>query len=1359
MRGRPVCNAGLDGIEYDWLSFAIFAPSPIHPYCMILRAKIYRQRKYICIAVSSLLFYVLFARLGHLIYSVISLKANGFSVENITFDSEINDSCKISVASAVTCPINFELSDIRAIAQFDTENGPVQIAEARCTNIKISKFDNLQFDATVTLKSLDISGFSDLFPTSKLVVKLKMTLQVRFLLLPLAFGVKSTVFSFDPNKGGVMRHHMASPEENPLSDGVKRVLMTGKLHEDINNILGREVLRTLSFERIKAESEEFFELKVEAFPLISSKHTERCYINLKDYTIVFKKPARCMVIVKELLINKSIYAMRLQVPIASMQPSLSELLVDFWGKGSCDLEVSTVKAWREGRYVVKYQAVDDKSRLIMKVPFARNQRKKSCPMHVGFRNFRTEQNSLNCDFVCRKDTESTILRRVMHFLFQGEKLHGSLVINGAEACKLSFKVNELPNVVDFDNQENAILKCTADFDQHSKIVLKSAKVIEEASIKFQSNPIFVNGVEVCFNLGHPNSLVIDGNKVLFRKGAESLETAVPEKSCNILLEHELTAPPGASILCIKSELKSDSQFRDEFDYLKVDLENLDMRLLARKLDIRLKILRHIFGMQFPPGINGGNVIFQQGLFISKLSERSAESADFDADLLSYLIGSDMVLHFNDAIQVPVQIVKENAAAPKIFKDISLRYVPTQDISSHTLEISSTNNTLCGILAFYSLDPFAHGLAVIENRLKCNEVVLQDLNVLKLSVTEMSFSIVRFQGSVCFYFPRPAFVVLEFFPQDNQTNIQRLSEFTKFALGIISVGNSFRKCRRDEADDMQRTIDRPMYTKLVFEDTDQNFELDLCIDFPIECTRLSAGLSLSLFREGKVVILDEYTGEEVLELSASFSFTKEFMRSHLRVKGLVPPNLGRLIIAFSMDGRDIGRIATDVFSVGGYVSAIKDGAFDLLDLFSLPSDMAGRNIEESEKSTPQNLIHIEPRSSAYSDASSLDLDCGICSETINELISQKVASAIASLPLENRPKHLVLAIDAIKLPAFSKIVSFANDKSKGVNFFLDNLSLKARNLVFELEYAKREPLVMTPDEIRLHNKPILERMYGADGQREIEYYEEHYGSWALKNDIFDKFFDFHMRVGILSMEEVEDNKECKPHDLPSSFSHSSILCIIKYFHGEKRSKSTLKKLCPCSTTSSSQYGKNGSLPQCAKVWYNTKDFGMLAVRFFDRINVVRSSFSIILSLEDQIAVHMKAFGLLSDPYFDRHSFNIVVPYSIYNRITSLSLTVDTHKFKLYTFCGKQVCCLRFNIRFFGSYYRALLGNIAVAIVRKFPESITAVLFAMLKSMLESYSKPAKDVLKHVIIERDINENELVKFDRKQMDEEYDLVSPR
>lgn len=1300
---------------------------------MTSRTKLYRQRKYIFIVTSLLLFYTLFLRLGQLVYSVIKLKANGFTVKSITFDSEIDDSCQVSVASTVTCPINFELSDIKTTVQIEFENRSVQLAEIGCTNIKVSKFDSLAFNAAVTLRNLDLSELSDMFSARELTVNLQMTLQVRFLLLPLAFAVRSTVFRFDPNR----KTDVGCQSAEDFS--TRKIPIGGELHEDINRILGWEVLKELSVEKVMMGSKESFVLRVRFTPLITSKHAERYSINLKNHVITFKKPTSCTVTVKSLVASSSTYEMTLLIPVVSGQSFLSELLVSLWARGNCELEVSAIEIWKDGAYVTRYQAVDSKGQLAIRLPFSGISERKPSLMHMQFKGFRIEENSLSCDLVCRNETWLIVLRRMMCSAFGDRKLCGLLKVNGAELCRLTLGMNEMPGVLSLDACENAILKCTAEFDDSSRMILRSGKVIEEASVKFESSPLFADGVEVGFCPEHSAFLAVNGKRIP-HKGTGVL---IASNSNGILLEHEWIDSEDL-LLCMKSELKNGASFRNDYSHLRVDLEDIGLRLLSRKLDIEIDIQELSFGAQFQPH-REKDVVFSRGSFVTRLKERSDVPTESSTDLISYIIGSDILLFIGESIQVPIQIIEGDSNAYRLYKDLSVKYIPTHNVATHVLEMSSISSSLQDMLAAHDLDIFTHGPMTIENRFKCGEVLLQSLSTFRLSVAEMTFSIVWLDGSICLYFPCPASVVLEFHPQDNQG--QYMSGLVRFALGLVAVKNSFGQ-GDDVADNTSCVIDKSINANIALEDTSQALDFSFCVDFPTECTMLNEGLRLSLPNDFKLAILDEHTSKEVLELSLRFSFARELLRSHLRLKGLVTSGLDRLVVIYSVGDGSACRLNTSIHSIREFLIAASSDIASMVGLLFHSTEADGYK----QVNTAQNILHIEPRGQ-FCRNSSLDLDFGICSEALNEFVSQKIASIVGSLPLETRPRYLVLNVDASRLPSFDQIFPSLQKSEPGIHASLSSLSLRGRDLRFELEYEKKEHRSMTAEEVRVHNRPILERMYGPKWQSEIEYYEKHYGSEILKDDIFDKFLGFHMQLGIVDIW----NRENAVKQFPTTKSmHSNILAIYNYLQGEEYSLFSGLH----SHGELSQSRNEFHLLSYPKIWSDENMCGVFAARCMNRINIVGSPFSMFFTFEGIICLHVRLFGLLSDPYLDSQSSNLAIPYCIHNRFFSSKLTAGYRQFKLYTLCGRYISCLRFSAGNTNKWYINYLT--AHAYILYFYFIPVRMLMHPIEKAFKYFVKwMGSDLVKEVsnwpIIEGNIKV--LVKLDKELMKEEYEFMASR
>jgi len=330
---------------------------------MTIRRKLYNQKRHIVAILLFLFIFMILVRLTHTLYWVIRLKNNGFMIDNIDFDPLKGPKIKFSVKTYEDCPLNFDISEIKASIGFEKQSSLEDlknlVVQFHISSIRARKHVSMNFEGFVEFDSCDFSKFSNLIGKRKLEFNLKMYLNLRFLMAPLAFSINKTVYTFDPSRFYKDILVKEKPGELKLTDDIC---------ENVNGLFKKSVFRSFGVKKVKyslAElrqeainngltppeqqdanhsdlvQKDYYEVEIKGNSLIKSIYVNNININVESRKIKFISPFNSFIIIKKFIINKKDWLLVALIPNIEDSSLVIESLLYFFKNGNLKIKIES----------------------------------------------------------------------------------------------------------------------------------------------------------------------------------------------------------------------------------------------------------------------------------------------------------------------------------------------------------------------------------------------------------------------------------------------------------------------------------------------------------------------------------------------------------------------------------------------------------------------------------------------------------------------------------------------------------------------------------------------------------------------------------------------------------------------------------------------------------------------------------------------------------------------------------------------------------------------------------------------------------------------------------------------------------
>lgn len=330
---------------------------------MTIRRKLYNQKRHIVAILLFLFLFMILVRLTHTLYWVIRLKDNGFMIDNIDFDPLKGPKIKFSVKTYEDCPLNFDISEIKASIGFEKQSSLEDlknlVVQFHISNIRARKHVSMNFEGFVEFDSCDFSKFSSLIGKRKLEFNLRMYLNLRFLMAPLAFSINKTVYTFDPAR--FYKNVLVKEEPGELKP-------TDDICENVNGLFRKNVFKSFGVKKVKyslAElrqeainsglappeqqdanhsdlvQKDYYEVEIKGNSLIKSIYVNNININVESRKVKFISPFNSFIIIKKFVINKKDWLLVALIPNIDDSSLVIESLLYFFKNGNLKIKIES----------------------------------------------------------------------------------------------------------------------------------------------------------------------------------------------------------------------------------------------------------------------------------------------------------------------------------------------------------------------------------------------------------------------------------------------------------------------------------------------------------------------------------------------------------------------------------------------------------------------------------------------------------------------------------------------------------------------------------------------------------------------------------------------------------------------------------------------------------------------------------------------------------------------------------------------------------------------------------------------------------------------------------------------------------
>lgn len=296
-------------------------------------------------------------RLSHTIYWIASLINQGARVESILFDHKLGNQVNFEINTDKNCPLNFSISGIRVFLSFESKGNESFdeniLAKFHISNIDAKKGISKNYSGNVKLDKFNFTTLSKFSESRKLNISLHMHAKCRFIMIPMAFSIKTTVYRLDISR---------ISKKRTISVGNETLELTGDICEDVNMILKKDLLSTfkvtkvrhsiseLRREAIKSElysqesynsvllkdvdsdfiEKSFYQFEITAKNPVKTDYIREVDVKIENRKIEFAMPFRSFLILKRLRISNVEGSIVILIPDFEEDPFLFDGALTFF---------------------------------------------------------------------------------------------------------------------------------------------------------------------------------------------------------------------------------------------------------------------------------------------------------------------------------------------------------------------------------------------------------------------------------------------------------------------------------------------------------------------------------------------------------------------------------------------------------------------------------------------------------------------------------------------------------------------------------------------------------------------------------------------------------------------------------------------------------------------------------------------------------------------------------------------------------------------------------------------------------------------------------------------------------------------
>lgn len=1029
----------------------------------ILRTKFTRIRKYAFRGILTIVLYTLFYRIVLICLTLYRFKFSNYCIANLSYNSSVDKSCTVSIQSDMISPMYVDIHSFSANAFFNFNDQTHTLCSADLGLIELSKFGDVSFTSTLSINYLDLSKISEYLNSgSPLYFEFSMVISLRFLLIPLTFGINRQLIKFDKINAKDPVSAILTNKDEIIDDfftslNIKSENFSSKSFKNFN------FLKTFTIEKFLWKDKKYNKIVFECLPfhglvVIKNVNLSFHYIKLK-----FSKPFEFNTIIKNLEISSSKYKIEILIPEIINPNIVVRFLRSYWESRSLKVEIDQITQYLDESMSTKqhiYTKTDQKNLASLSFPITN----KPAEIHNGswkIRNLTISKNMISGKFSIKRYRKTLLVGSIIQHLAEKYIPDIILKINNEYFCKVQLiLLNPIENMI-YNCSEFIFIDFKVIFNDESKISLIYGNnindILKHVDISFQSEMQIMKWVNHLIFRYIPNKpLVLINDDIYIEK---YIEKPIINDKINIQLNHIFKKPQENEIFRIESICSNtSSNFNIDSRNMIVEIPNVYLSLILKDINIKLKTKYNNF-VGFDP--NTGLLKYNIQTLFTFLLTKDYESFDYE-DLIN-LLNEDFLLEINSDIKIPIKVINQQKvkipstdADNKVFVCLDIKEIITESESSHCLKISPNyenfnkdrlescvNNSLLTINNKINIADITKDLVLLDNFVNINSnSALIHLNIYDEIV------VIKSDNEVLISFN------ISDRKQENSNSVtNKLLDF----LSVIKIGTFL-------PNKSKKIYNGKITNNIKIDDLRDSILVDLSIAIPNAIFKMPLNLRISFINH--MILNLSSLGTNSKNIMISLSCVRDFHNTEFRlhVEGGFDVTYDRYSISLLFDGKSIyeknlnRKMISEIYDQFNKRLAITKSKQEKENqnvnektttdsLKSLDQEVA---LFESQQLNKEPKIYIEPLSFNSWPDNRLELEFNIYSDFIDKKVQETIISFIDLFKLDNQPEYFESKVELSNLP-FLNIISYF--KPDLVLFEIDNLSINLLNESYKLTEEK------------------------------------------------------------------------------------------------------------------------------------------------------------------------------------------------------------------------------------------------------------------------------------------------------------------